>query len=158
MRCDAVGEGRFSAVALEMDPGTRTFTTLPLFPVNRSAGGGAAALDFAHFANGDGATSDLVFVNVRIQPSGPPLTPAHRPTLPIRPAIYFYDTEGDPIAAESVVDVTGDLEIREDGGLTVRTEIAPLGELTISTHGRGALVSGIGEGGLRRSHRRDAPL
>ena len=33
VRCAAAGEGRFSAVALEMDPGTRTFTTLPLFPV-----------------------------------------------------------------------------------------------------------------------------
>ena len=33
VRCDAVGEGRFSAVALEMDPGTRIFTTLPMFPV-----------------------------------------------------------------------------------------------------------------------------
>ena len=33
VRCDAVGEGRFSAVALGMDPGTRIFTTLPVFPV-----------------------------------------------------------------------------------------------------------------------------
>ena len=33
VRCDAAGEGRFSAVALEMDPGTRVFTTLPVFPV-----------------------------------------------------------------------------------------------------------------------------
>ena len=33
VRCDAVGEGLFSAVALEMDPGTRIFTTLPVFPV-----------------------------------------------------------------------------------------------------------------------------
>ena len=33
VRCDAAGEGRFSAVALEMDPGTRTFITLPVFPV-----------------------------------------------------------------------------------------------------------------------------
>ena len=33
VRCDAVGEGRFSAVALEMDPGTRIFITLPVFPV-----------------------------------------------------------------------------------------------------------------------------
>ena len=33
VRCDAVGEGLFSAVALEMDPGTRIFTTLPVVPV-----------------------------------------------------------------------------------------------------------------------------
>ena len=85
-------------------------------------------LDFAHFVNGASITSDLVFVNVSTQRS--------------RPAIYFYDTEGVPIAAESVVDITGDLEVQEDGGLTVLTEMDPLGELTISTHGRGALVSG----------------
>ena len=85
-------------------------------------------LDFAHFANGDGITSDLVFVNVG--------------THPIRPALYFYDKEGHLIAAESVVDITVDLEILEDGGLTVLTEMEPLGELTVSTHGRGELVSG----------------
>ena len=33
VRCDAVGEGLFSAVALEMDPGTRIFATLPVVPV-----------------------------------------------------------------------------------------------------------------------------
>ena len=38
------------------------------------------ALDFAHFANGTGITSDFVFVNVSPHP--------------IRPAIYFYDQEG----------------------------------------------------------------
>ena len=33
VRCDAAGEGLFSAVALEMDPGNRIFTTLPVVPV-----------------------------------------------------------------------------------------------------------------------------
>ena len=41
-----------------------------------------------------------------------------------------------------MVDITSDLEITEDGALTVQTEMEPLGVLTISTHGRGALVSG----------------
>ena len=41
-----------------------------------------------------------------------------------------------------MVDIVGDLEITEDGSLTVRTAMEPLAELTISTHGRGALVSG----------------
>ena len=36
-RCDAVGEGLFTAVALEMDPATRTFITLPVFPVPERA-------------------------------------------------------------------------------------------------------------------------
>ena len=85
-------------------------------------------LDFAHFANGDGITSDLVFVNVG--------------THPIRPALYFYDKEGHLIAAESVVDIMGDLEVAGDGSLTVQTEIEPLGELTISTHGGGEVVTG----------------
>ena len=142
VHCDAVGEGQFSAAALEMDPANRTFTTLPVFPVDRGGGGPAAALDFAHFANGDGTTSDLVFVNMKTQPSGPAPTPFHVTIPPIRPAIYFYDTEGNPIAAESVVEVTGDLEIAEDGALTVQTQMEPLGVLTISTHGQGALVTG----------------
>ena len=80
-------------------------------------------LDLAHFANGAGIISEVVLVNVAPHP--------------IRPALYFYDQEGEPIAAESMVDVLGDLGIQEDGGLTIRTEMEPLGELTISTHGRG---------------------
>ena len=142
VRCDAPGRRRFSAVALEMDPGARVFLTLPLFPVDRGGGGPEAVLDFAHFANGDGTTSDLVFVNVSTQRSRPAPTPFHSDIPPIRPAIYFYDTEDNPISAESLVDVTGDLEVQEDGALTVRTEMEPLGVLTVSTHGRGALVSG----------------
>ena len=142
VHCDAPGRRRFSAVALEVDPGARVFITLPLFPVDRGGGGPEAALDFAHFANGDGTTSDLVFVNMKTQPSGPPPTPFHVAIPPIRPVLYFYDTEGNPIAAESVVDVTGDLEITEDGGLTVQTEMKPLGVLTVSTHGQGPLVTG----------------
>ena len=85
-------------------------------------------LDFAHFANGDGLTSDLVFVNVGTQP--------------IRPALYFYDKEGNLIAAESVVDITDDLEIQEDSSLSIQTAMEPLEELTISTHGQGEVVSG----------------
>ena len=89
---------------------------------------GVGALDFAHFANGAGIISDLVFVNVA--------------THPIRPVLYFYDQEGQPIDPESVVDLTGDLEITEDGGLSIWMEMEPLGELTISTHGRGEVVTG----------------
>ncbi len=121
VRCDAVGQGLFSAVALEMDPGTRIFTTLPLFPVDRGGGGREAALDFAHFVNGTWIT-DLVFVNLSTEASRPASTPFHTDILPSRPAIYFYDTEGNPIAAESVVDITG--------ALTVRTEMEPLGGIT----------------------------
>ena len=141
VRCDAVGQGLFSAVALEMDPGTRIFTTLPLFPVDRGGGNKQTTLNFAHFVNGTWIT-DLVFVNLSSEASRPAPTPFHTAILPSRPAIYFYDTAGNPIAAESVVDITGDLEITEDGALTVRTEMEPLGVLTISTHGRGELVSG----------------
>ena len=161
VRCDAPGRRRFSAVALEMDPATRVFLTLPLFPVDRGGGGPEAALDFAHFANGDGTTSDLVFVNMKTQPSGPAPTPFHVAIPPIRPVLYFYDKEGNPIAAESVVEVTGDLEIREDGGLTVRTEMEPLGVLTIATHGQGPLVSGsvrvISDGPIGGMLRYDLP-
>ena len=59
------------------------------------------------------------------------------PTGPAsRSAICFYDTKGNPLAPTSAVKLTGDLEITDDGGLTVRTEMEPLGVLTISTHGQ----------------------
>ena len=141
VHCDAEGPGMFTAVALELDAASRIFTTLPVLPV-RLAGGRAAELNFAHFANGDGLTSDLVFVNLSTERSRPALTPYHRDILPVRPAIYFYGTEGALVSAETVVDITGDLEVMEDGGLTVLTAMEPLGVLTISTHGRGELVSG----------------
>ena len=86
------------------------------------------ALDFAHFANGAGITSEIVLVNVA--------------PYPIRPALYFYAPGGHLMDPESVMDVTGDLVVTEDGALTVQTEMESVGELTISTHGRGALVSG----------------
>ena len=140
VRC--TGPGRFTGVAVELDAANRIFTTLPVVPVNLRGRGREAVLDFAHFANGEGITSDLVFVNVETQPSGPAPTPYHTAIPPIRPALYFYDKEGNPIAAESVVEITGDLEVRADGGLSVRTEMEPLGELTISTHGQGEVVSG----------------
>ena len=141
VHCDAAGPGMFAAVALELDAARRIFTTLPVVPTRRS-GGRAAELNFAHFANGAGLTSDLVFLNLSTERSGPAPTPFHTAIPPIRPALYFYDTEGALVSAESVVDITGDLEVQEDGGLTVLTEMEPLGELTISTHGRGMLVSG----------------
>ena len=142
VRCTAPGRGRFTAIAVEIDAVNRIFTTLPLFPVDRGGGGRETTLDFAHFANGTGITSDLVFVNMKTEPSGPAPTPFHVAIPPIRPVLYFYDREGNPIAAESLVDVTGDLEIREDGGLTVQTQMDPLGVLTISTHGQGEVVTG----------------
>ena len=86
------------------------------------------ALDFAHFANGTGITSEMVLMNVA--------------THPLQPALYFYDQQGHLIDPESVVEVTGDLEVAEDGSLSVLTEMDPLGVLTISTHGQGELVSG----------------
>ena len=142
VRCTVLGSRRFTAIAVEMDAAQRIFNTLSVVPVDWTGGGGGeTVLDFAHFANGTWIT-DLVFVNLSIQPSRPAPTPFHTDILPSRPAIYFYDTEGNPIAAASVVDITGDLEITEDGALTVRTEMEPLGVLTISTHGRGELVTG----------------
>ena len=159
VRCTASGAGRFTAIAAEMDAARHIFTTVPVVEVNRGRAG-AATLDFAHFANGTWIT-DLVFVNRETRPSGPPLTPFHTAVPPTRPAIYFYDTEGNPIAPASVVDVTGDLMVTGDGALTLRTEMEPLGVLTISTHGRGALVSGsvrvVSEGPIGGTVRFDHP-
>ena len=143
VRCTAAGEERFTAVALEMDIGNRIFTALTVVPVDHTGGGGGATvLDFAEFANGTGITTDLVFVNPSTQPSGAPRTPGDAAIPPSRPVMYFYDTQGNPIAPTSVVTLTSDLRITDDGGLTVWTEMAPLGVLTIATHGQGELRSG----------------
>ena len=159
VRCTAPGAGRFTAIAAEMDAAGGIFTTLPVVEVNRGRAG-ATTLDFAHFANGTWVT-DLVFVNLETQRSGPPLTPFHTAIPPTRPAIYFYDTKGNPIAPELLVDITGDLEVTEGGALTVRTEMEPLGVLTISTHGRGEIVSGsvrvVSEGPIGGMLRFDHP-
>ena len=141
VRCTA--PGRFTGIAVELDAGNRIFTTLPVVPVARAGGGGQeTVLYFAHFANGGGTTSDLVFVNVSPRPSGPGPTPYHAAVSPSRPALYFYDQEGNLMDPASVVDLTGDLEVTGDGALSIQTEMEPLGELTISTHGRGELMGG----------------
>ena len=141
VRCTA--PGLFTGIAVEVDAGIRIFTTLPVMPVARTGGGGQeAGLDFAHFANGSGIISEMVLVNRSTQPSGPGLTPYHAIILPSRPALYFYDKGGNLIDPESVVDLTENLEITGDGALSIQTEMKPLGELAISTHGRGELVSG----------------
>ena len=64
------------------------------------------------------------------------------PTSQSVPAIYFYDKEGNLIGPESVVDVMGDLMVTEYGALTLQSELPPLAELTIATHGRGDLITG----------------
>ena len=129
VRCTAPDPGRFSAVAFELDGVNRIFTTLPVVPVPpQEQEQEASRLDFTHFANGGDIVSELVLVNPG--------------TDPVRPSIYFYDQAGDPIAAESLVDITEDLEVGADGALSPRAAINPLGELTIATHGRGGQVSG----------------
>ena len=129
VRCTAPEGGLFTGVAVELDAANRIFTTLPVVPVDSmDAQDQEGVFDFAHFANGGAIVSDLVFINAG--------------TAPTRPVLYFYDQAGNPIAAESVVEVTGGLEIMEDGALTVQTAMEPLGELTISTHGQGEVVSG----------------
>ena len=132
VRCLTPEPGLFSAVAFELDGTNRIFTTLPVVPVpavpEPEQEPEPARLDFTHFANGGDIVSDLVLVNPGADP--------------IQPAIHFYDQAGDPIAAESLVDITEELEVGADGALSPRTAMNPLGELTIATHGRGGQVSG----------------
>ena len=108
--------------------------------VNGKGAGGEATtestpmpgLNFAHFANGEQGgvtiTSDIVLVNVE--------------TSKIYPAVFFYDQMGEQIDAGMVVDLNGDLMVTEDGGVAPAMGLNGLGEITISTHGRGALVIG----------------
>ena len=126
VRCAA--ETLFAGVALEMDAGNRIFTTLPMIPASPMGLRVFKQLDFAHFANGASITSDLVLVELD--------------GLSIHSYIYFYDGEGDLIAPESVVDMESWLQVRRDGALAVKAQMAPRGELRISTHGRGPLVTG----------------
>ena len=146
VRCAAPEPGRFSAVAFELDGTNRIFTTLPVVPVpavpeqeqeqeeeqeqeqEEEPEQDATRLDFTHFANGGKIVSSLVLVNAGANP--------------VRPAIYFHDQDGGPIAAESMLDVPADMEIGDDGALRPGTAVNPLGELTISTHGRGVLKVG----------------
>ena len=160
VRCTA--PGLFTGIAVELDDSNRIFTTLPVVPVARAGGGGQeTVLNFAHFANGDGIVSGMVFVNLSTRPSGPGPTPFHTVIRPTRPVLYFYDQEGHLIDPESVVDLTGDLEVTEDGALSIQTEMGPLEELTISTHGRGEVVTGsvtvISEGPIGGFLRFDLP-
>ena len=129
VHCTAPENGMFTGVALEMDEAARIFTTLPVVPLNAAAvGGPKLTLDFAHFANGASNASDLVLVNVG--------------TAAVRTAIYFFDPDGNPVDAGSVVDVADDLEVADGGALTLEKEIQPLGELTITTTGEGELKTG----------------
>ena len=128
VRCSAPARAAFVGVALEMDFQNRNFTTLPMVPVSPTGTQGSTQLNFPHFANGSSIASDLVFVNVSSEP--------------ILPGIFFYEKGGDLLAPASVVDIGEDLMVRADGALTVQTPVPPLGELTISTHGRGELVTG----------------
>ena len=129
VRCTASDGGRFAGVALEMDPNNGIFTTLPVVPVDQTAdGSGETTLEFAHFANGSAISSDVVLLNVS--------------NMRVRPNLYFFDQDGNEIAADSVVEIGNSLEVRGDGSLRVRAPLPPLGELTISTHGRGETVVG----------------
>ncbi len=86
------------------------------------------ALDFAHFGNGAAISSDIVLVNLA--------------ATPVRPAVYFYDEMGELIDPASVVDIGGNLEATDHGAVTLQSELAPLGEVTISTNGEGETVTG----------------
>ena len=86
------------------------------------------SLDFPFFGNGAGVISALVLVNTADY------------SVPF--AIRFSGKDGNLIDPASVVDLTGDLEITGDGDLAGQLGMDPMGELTISTHGRGEVVSG----------------
>ena len=153
VRCTAEGVAQFTGMALELDAGNRIFTTLPVVEVNRGRAG-EAALDFAHFANGASIVSEMVFMNLETQPSGPPPTPFHQAIPPTRPVIYFYDQEGNPIDPG----IAGGSHGRS-GDHRRRSPEHPVGDgaagRTHDHHPRPGRVSvWIGAGGLGWSHRR----
>ena len=114
-------------------------------PSNRAeATPGVGALDFAHFANGTGITSEMVFLNPSTQPS--------------RPRCLFLRHQGrsDPRRLGSGCDGrSGDHRGRRSDGLDRDGAAGSAHDL--DPRARGA-DDGIGAGGLGRSHRRYAPL
>ncbi len=103
-----------------------------------------ADLDFTHFANGGFITSTLALVNAG--------------AYPVQPAIYFYDQDGDPIAARSLVSLNPDLEVLDDGALSPRAVMNPL-ERTHHRHPRPRGTAGrIGHGERGQFHWRGPAL
>ena len=102
------------------------------------------ALDFAHFANGASVTSDLVLVNVE--------------AVTIHPTLYFYDGAGAALDAESVVEVSGDLETTDDKGLTVDHGNRAPGRTDDFDPRRRGPGDRIGDGALQRPRRRRPAL
>ena len=100
----------------------------PVILVSGFYKGNQMALDFAHFANGESFSSDVVLVNLA--------------ATPIQPLVYFYGRDGGLIDPGSMVDVMGNLTTTDFGALTLRSELPSLGEVTISTHGMGDLMTG----------------
>ena len=90
------------------------------------------SLHFAHFANGEQRgvtiTSEIVLMNVE--------------NSKIYPVVLFYNQMGEQIDAGRVVDLMEGLMITADGGVAPAMGLKGLGEITIPTNGRGALVIG----------------
>ena len=100
----------------------------PIILVSGFYKGNQMALDFAHFANGESFSSDVVLMNLA--------------ATPIRPLVYFYGKDGGLIDPGSMVDVMGNLTATDFGALTLQSELPSLGEVTISTNGMGDLMTG----------------
>ena len=83
-------------------------------------------LHFPHFGNGESTRSEIVLVNLG--------SAGHS-------IVSFHGKDGVMIAADSLVEITEDLELLEDGAIKTK-EIPTLGEITISTNGSGDTVSG----------------
>ena len=135
VRCTAPANELFTGVAVELDSNNGIFTTLPVVPVDPEiTEDQETTLTFAHFANGTSDDGILDHVGSGAGERGRVDGPSRH--LLLRSAAV------ELLEPESMVDVEDDLLVREDGGLTVRTAVARLGELTISTHGRGEVVAG----------------
>ena len=101
----------------------------PLFAEHGSSYGSELdhVLVFPHFANGESIESELVLVNLGSASA---------------PMIYFSNTDGEAVMVESLVEITEDLVVLEDGGLSTVDMIPSLGEVTISTNGSGEGAKG----------------
>ena len=135
VRCTVPAGESFTGVAVELDAGNRIFTTLPVVPIGPEAD------------RRPGNDPDLRALRQRnlrrrdLDHVGPGAGERGRVNGPSR-HLLLRSAWGELLEPESMVEVEDHLLVREDGSLTLRTAMARLGELTISTHGRGEVVTG----------------
>ncbi len=89
--------------------------------------GGTHTLYFPHFGNGDDIVSEIILVNY----GGPG---------DAKPMIRLSNDEGEVLSVDGIIDMSEEMEMTEDGDLTLN--IPPSSVFILRTNGKGAVVKG----------------